>query len=143
MDKIISDYLQYVSLSAPVLHAAERWQGATLAKDSACAALQLSAYEKYTAMADSAKSVLTNDDLELNSLLTSESLKSFPGGAKAIAAAFNAQCGKSLPANLNTELLSLGESQEIIDEQVCVAAKSVEASNVNMNFEALLAKPVP
>jgi hypothetical protein len=143
VDKVIADYLNYASLSAAVLHAAERWQGATLADDQVSATLQENAYETYVPQMDAAKAVLDGDNATLETQLPKVKLNQYPGGAKAIAAAFNAQCGQPLPPNLNNLLLGLGLTQPVIDAQVCAVAQAVRPQDISTDFDKTLSQPIP
>jgi hypothetical protein len=104
VDHVINDYLTATSLEAASLHALERWQAATIANDTTSATLQLNAYNTYSAQAASAEAVLSQDNLALISVLPPVPVSSFPGGATAMAAAFNALCDQPLPSSLNTSL---------------------------------------
>lgn len=138
VDKLQVDYFNYVSLGGATIHAAERWEGANLAGATSYERLQEQAYTKYLTKMMAAKRVLRSDNLSLAKALPAVSIKSFPGGAQAMAAAFNAQCKKPLPADLNDTLLSLGTSQDKIDSLVCNIANSVSADNITTDFRRAL-----
>jgi hypothetical protein len=142
VDKAIVHYLSYASLEAAVLHAAERWQGANLAGDTAHAALQLKALNTYSQQAAKAKVVVNQDNLALSALLPSVDVNRYPGGTVAIAAAFNAQCGQPLPSSSNSSLLSLGLSQTDIDDAICNYVNSIRPSDITTDFKPLLATPL-
>ena len=104
VDKVLADYLTFISLMAATLHAGERWQGAVLAGDEVSAALQESAYQTYSQQAANAAVVLTADNAILSSASPVADISNFPGGATAIANAYKAQCGRPLPSDLNADL---------------------------------------
>jgi hypothetical protein len=57
IDQVFSDYAKVISLDIAKLHAMERFEGATLAGDTAWAATQQSAYQSYATPADAARTV--------------------------------------------------------------------------------------
>ena len=85
-----------------------------------------------------AKKVLRADNLAMAKALPAVSINSFPGGATAMAAAFNAQCGKLLPSGLNNALLALNVSQDQINNSVCEYANSVTPKTINVDFKSAL-----
>lgn len=142
VDQVVADYLNFASLQAAVLHAAERWQGAYLAGDAASQALQQNAYNQYSVQAAAALALLTNDNATLAGVLQPPSLSSWPTAAADIAAAYNAQCGQPLPSDLNAQLLTLAP-QATIDSLVCSIGNSVKPSDINFDFASLLSAPAP
>jgi hypothetical protein len=143
VDKAIEDYLQLASLLIASLHAEERWQGATLAGDSASAAVQANAFQLYWQQATDLKGLLGHDNVQLKALLPRLSINGFPGGATAIATAFNHQCGQPIEASLNKMLLVDGYSQTTINEAVCAACESVRPIDISVDFASALAIPLP
>jgi hypothetical protein len=143
VDQLESDYLKYFSLNVATVHAAERWQGATLAGATKYEALQKKAYKKYSKEAAKALSVLNADDTTLSKELPAVDISAFPGGAAGLSAVFNAQCGQPLPKDLNSALLSLQVSQQEIDQVVCNYVETVTPANISTNFEAALAVQLP
>jgi hypothetical protein len=137
VDTFVNDYLTAISYKAAALHAHERWQAATIAGDAASATLQLNAFNTYSGLAEDAEAVLPQDNATLASYLPAVNVNSYPGGANAIAARVNAQCGQPLPAAVNTELLKFMD-QATIDDKVCEVASSVRPSDINTNIGALL-----
>ena len=145
VDKVIGDYLTYVSLSAAALHAAERWQGAIGVGDQTSLALQLKAYHTYSQQASAALAVSLADNSALAQALPSVPIQPpdrrtrIPSKeAQLIADAFNAQCGQPLPSDLNASLLSLSIPQATIDSMVCDAVGKITPKDINTDFKALL-----
>ena len=143
VDHVVNDYLTAISLEAASLHAIERWEGASIAGVTASETLQLNAYNTYSAEAAKAEAVLSKDNDTLISVLPPVPVSAFPGGATAMAAAFDALCGRPLPSSLNASLLSLGLSQSEIDQRVCDIVSVITPSDINTNFAAVLSKPLP
>jgi len=143
VDKLQVDYLNFVSLTAATVHAAERWQGATLDNAASYATLQQKAFTSYSAQMMAAKDLLKADNAALAKALPSVDISTFPGGAKAMAAAFNAQCGQPLPSDLNAALLSLHVTQDQVNTMVCAYANSVTPEKITTNFKKALAAQIP
>lgn len=140
--KIENDYLQYLSVSAAALHAAERWQGATLARDTTSASAQNGAYLKYSLQASNLKDILKADNKILATLPTAR-IDSFPGGAKAIASAYNSLCGAPLPADINAKLLALPLTQADINKRVCDYVLQIGPVVITTDFATPLSKTNP
>jgi hypothetical protein len=143
IDHVIADYLSVMSLDAATLHALERFEAADIAGDKTWTAAQQKAFQLYSTRADTARTILLNDNLMLEKAFPSVDVNSFPGGAKAIAAAYNGLCGKSLSEPLNQILLSLGQTQTAINQQVCDFARAVKPSDINTDYAAMLTESAP
>ena len=144
VDKLQVDYWTYISLNAAVVHAAERWQGATLAQAPKYVALQLKAYNKYLNDLTAVEATLKADNLTMANAIPTFNINSFPGGAPAMAADFNLQCGRPLPKNLNQELLSVGMSEAQINVAVCSFVNSVTSATISTNAQGVLqSNPFP
>jgi hypothetical protein len=146
VDQAVQDYLTVTSYDAAALHAHERWQAATIAGDTASAAMQLNGFAAYSELADNARAVLPADNLAVSRVLPVVNVNAVPGGAAAVAAAVNALCGQPLPQRMNDALLAVGLSQSAIDERVCEKAKAVRPETITTNvqsLQSLLAGPQP
>ncbi len=137
LDSINEDYLEFSSLSAATVHASERWQGAMLEGDLKSAALQSRALTKYSAELATAQSKMISDNAALSGAFQPVNLNTFPGGAAAIAAAFNKECGKPLPKSLNDVLLAYA-SQDVINATACAYANSISPLDISTDFESIL-----
>jgi hypothetical protein len=143
VNQAVTDYLTYFSLEAAALTAAERWQGAYLAGDSVYANLQLNAYNTYSQQAESAYGTVVQANVALSKVLPSVSVDSVPGGAQAVADDLQSLCGTRLPASLNSSLRSLGLSQVAVNQEVCGIVNGITASDINTDYDQLLANSPP
>jgi hypothetical protein len=143
IDQVIADYLSVMSLDAATLHALERFEAANIASDAVWTLAQQKAFQLYSTKADEARAVLPKDNVALEKALPTVDVNSFPGGAKALAAAYNQQCGKPLGAPLSQILLSLGLTQDAINQAVCTVARTVKPSDITTDYAGPLEKSVP
>jgi hypothetical protein len=143
IDKAITDYLEYASLLTADLHAEERWQGAALAGNSASEAVQANAFQTYWQQTINLKPLLAHDNVQLAAVLPKVNLATFPGGAAAIATAYNNQCGHPLEASLNGMLLADGFSQAVINQAVCDHVKDIGPTDISVDFRSVLTLPLP
>lgn len=142
-DQVTQDYLEYTSLEAATLHAAERWQGAHISGAKQYEREQLDAFNKYSALAKAARKRLQKDNRALRDAFSPVDVDSFPGGAQKIAKIFRSQCGKPLPKRFNDYLLSLGVPQDSIDGLVCEAVSGIGKHTVTTDFRRALSVPLP
>ena len=144
LDKIERDYLQFAGYEAAVVHAAERWEGAELAKNIKWEALQAAAFKKYSQDTANMIAKIQSDNIALSNDLPPVSINSFKGGAKALAKLFNSDCGKSLPKGLGNILRNdYYLSQDEINRSVCDYANSFNAQDISTDFGYALQLNLP
>jgi anti-sigma factor RsiW len=143
VDKLVKDSLTLASYEAASLHAAERWQAASIVGDTASAAMQLKAYNQYTAQAKNTRPVVASDRLAASKVVPTVDVNSIPGGATAVAAKFNALSYTHLPTELNASLLKLGLTQTEINQRVSAIAKAIRPSDIKSDLKSALIQAVP
>jgi Bacterial Ig domain len=138
VDQITNDYLSYAEMTAASIHAVEKWQGAMMAHNWPFEQIHRFEFIRYSNAATAAKSVLQADAQALATRLPPVGIDSFDGGATAIAATFNAQCGQPLPPDANQQLLSLPLTQAQIDQAICDYVSTVTPDTISTDFNGAL-----
>jgi hypothetical protein len=150
VDAVIVDYLAYYSTAAVALQAAERYQGAIVAKQTSWATVQAQAFQQYSGEMTTAKSVLGADNQKLLGVLPTVDISSYPGGAAALLSLYQSQCSTQLlPSYLNLPLLNLANervalgAQTIVTQAVCDTVGAANVGTVTVDFAQYLSQPFP